>query len=133
MKERGMMSQLQRLILHPLASKIFLCLLASVYVLYLVGLGRLLSTWQSASSTTIIEHPVETNSQVVLTHWTAASMRNATDAQQQIGTTSQLTAGSNNTRLGQATQQPGQPPRHGEPSYPLSTVGKVFFTNAAGQ
>ena len=55
------MSYLQRLILHPLTGKIFLCLLAGVYLLYLVAFVRFLSTSLSAPSESISEHAVETN------------------------------------------------------------------------
>ena len=58
------MSQLHRLILHPLTGKIFLGLLAIVYALYLVALGRFLYTSVLAPSGTVIEHPVETNPDV---------------------------------------------------------------------
>jgi V8-like Glu-specific endopeptidase len=133
MKERSMMPQLHRLILHPLTGRIFLCLLASVYLVYLVAFVHFLSTPLSAPSETIIEHPVETNPDIVVKLWTAASMRDATDADQQIGHASDLTQGSIDKSLGKAAQQQGQPPRNGSLSYPLSTVGKVFFTNAAGQ
>jgi len=128
-----MMPQLQRLILHPLAGKIFLCVLASVYLVYLVAFVRFLSTSLSAPPQTIIEHPVNTNPDVAVKHWTAASMRDATDVDQQIGPAFDLTQGSNDTSLGKAAQQQGQPPRNGNLSYPLSTVGKVFFSNRAGQ
>ena len=133
MKVRGMMPQLNRLILHPLTGKIFLCLLASVYLVYLVAFVRFLSTSRSAPSETIIEHPVNTNPDVAVKHWTAVNMRAATDADQQIGHAFDLTQGSINISLGKAAQQQGQLPRNGNFSYPLSTVGKVFFTNAAGQ
>src|SRR6266568_6256375 len=117
MKKRGKMSQLQRLILHPLAGKIFLCLLAIVYLGYLVASVRFLDTAVSALSGTIIEHPVDTNADVVIKHWTAASMRDATDADQQNGNASDFTQGSIDKSLGQAAQQEGQPPRNGDPSY----------------
>src|SRR6266851_605357 len=105
MKERGMMPHLQRLILHPLAGKIFLCLLAIVYAGYLVGFGRFLGISLSAPSETIIEQPVDTNPEVVIRHWTAASMRDATDADQQTGQTSDFTQGSIDTSKGKAAQQ----------------------------
>jgi V8-like Glu-specific endopeptidase len=60
-------------------------------------------------------------------------MRHAADADQQNSNASAFTPGNLDQSLGQAAQQEGQPPLNGEPSYPLSTVGKVFFTNAAGQ
>ena len=128
-----MMPQLHRLILHPLTGKIFLCVLAGVYLVYLVGFARFLSTSLSAPPVTISEHPVETSPNAVVRHWTGASMRDATDADLLISQASDLTQGSNDTSLGKAAQQQGQPPRDGNLSYPLSTVGKVFFTNAAGQ
>lgn len=133
MKERGMMPQLQRLILHPLTGKIFLCLLASAYLVYLIAFGRFLSTSLSVPSETIIEHPVDTNPDLVVKHWTAASMHNATDADLLIGQASALTQDSINQSLSKAAQQQGQPPRNGNLPYPLSTVGKVFFTAGAGQ
>ncbi len=128
-----MMPRQQRLIQLPLVGTILLCLLAGVYLLYLVALVSFLYTSISALSETIIEHPVDTNPAVVVKHWTAASMRAATDADQQIGNASYLTQVSTDTIKGKAAQQQGQPPRNGNPSYPLSTVGKVFFTNDAGQ
>jgi len=127
------MPRLQRLILHPLADKVFLCLLASIYLVYLLAFGRFLSTSLSAPSQAINEHPVYTNPGIVLRHWTATSMRDATDVDLQSGQTSGLTQGSLNTSPDKAAQQQGQLPRNGDPSYPLSTVGKVFFTTAAGQ
>jgi V8-like Glu-specific endopeptidase len=127
-----MMPQLHRLILHPLTGKIFLCVLASVYLVYLVAFGRLLSTSLSAPSGTIIDHPVEMNAGVVK-HWTAASMRAAINADLLNGPASDLTQGSNDTNQGKAAQQQGQPPQSENLSYPLSTVGKVFLTNVAGQ
>jgi hypothetical protein len=127
------MSHLQRLILHPLAGKIFLGLLAIVYLGYLVVFGRFLSTSLSAPSASVVEHAVETNPNLVVQHWTVARMRDAIDADQQNSTPFAFTHGSIDQSLGQAAQQQGQPPRNGDPSYPLSTVGKVFLTNAAGQ
>src|SRR5438132_6060550 len=133
MKERGMMPQLHRLILHPLTGKIFLCVLASVYLVYLVGFARFRSTSLSAPPVTIREHPVETSPNAVVKHWTGASMRDATDADLLISHASDLTQRGIDASLGKAAQQQGQPPQHGNLSYPLSTVGKVFFTTAAGQ
>jgi V8-like Glu-specific endopeptidase len=127
------MPQLHRFILHPLTGRIFLCLLTGVYLVYLVVLGNFLV---SGMAGTIIEHPVDTNPNVVVKYWTAANMRDASDADEQIGNAAGLTQGSSDISLGKAGQQgqqEGQPPRSGEPSYPLSTVGKIFFSNSAGQ
>ncbi len=126
-----MMPQLQRLILHPLAGKIFLCVLASVYLVYLVAFVRFLSTSLSAPPQMIIEHPVNTNPDVTVKHWTAASMRDATDVDQQIGPAFDLTQGSNDTSQGKAAQQQGQPPRNGNLSNlifcPLYENGRTPF------
>src|SRR5436190_14433388 len=133
MKERGMMPRQRRLIQLPLVGRILLYLLAAVYLVYLVTLGNFLYTWVSSFTETIVEHQVDTNPAVALKHWTAANMRDATDADEQSSIASDLIPGSIDKSLGKAAQQQGQPPRNGNPSYPLSTVGKVFFTNAAGR
>ncbi len=133
MKERGAMQQLHRLILHPLSGKIFLCLLAGAYLLYLVTFGPFVYTWVSSLTGTVVEHPVAANPGDVARHWTAASMRDATDADQLIGSASDLAQGSVDTSAGKGGQQQGQPPRNANLSFPLSTVGKVFFTSSAGQ
>src|SRR5579872_7441146 len=115
----------------PLVGRILLYALAGVYLMYMVALGNFLYTSVSALSQPIIEHPVDTNPDLVVQHWTVATMLNATDADQQISNASALTPVSVDTTKG--NQQQGQPPSNGEPSYPLSTVGKVFFSNSAGQ
>jgi V8-like Glu-specific endopeptidase len=127
-----MMPQLHRFILHPLTGRIFLCALAGVYLVYLVGFVRVLSTSLSVAADAISEHAVGTNPAVVIQHWTAATMRAATDADQLVGQTSALAPESINTNAGRAARQQGQPPRDGNLAYPISTVGKVFVTNAAG-
>jgi V8-like Glu-specific endopeptidase len=133
MKERGTMPPQQKLNQLPLVGRILLGLLAIVYMVYLVALGSFLYTSVSALWETISEHPVGTNPDVVVKHWTVANMRDAIDADQQSVNASDLTPGSIDISLGKAAQQQGQPPRNGNPAYPLSTVGKVFFTNASGR
>jgi len=128
-----MMSRRQRLIQLPLVGRLLLGLLAIVYLGYLVTLGHFVYTAVLAPATAIVEYPVGTNSSVAIQHWTAASMRDASDADQLNSNTPALTQGSLASSAGKAAQQQGQPPRNGEASYPLSTVGKVFFTNATGQ
>ena len=121
-----------RLIQLPLAGKIFLCLLAIIYQGYLIALVSFLSTSISTHSETIIEHPIGAAPNVI-NDWTAARMRNAIDADRLIGEVPNLTQGNSSKSPGKAAQQQGQPPRNGNPSYPLSTVGKIFFSNKAGQ
>jgi V8-like Glu-specific endopeptidase len=60
-------------------------------------------------------------------------MLNAVNIDQQESNASGLSQGNIDINRGRAAQQQGQLPRSGETSYPLSTVGKVFFTSAAGQ
>jgi len=128
-----MMPQLDRFILHPLTGKIFLSLLASAYLIYLVAFGHILTVSLFGPHETIIEQAVNTNPDLAVKYWTATNMHSAIDADQQIGLASDLTQVSIDISLGKAAQQEGQPPRKGNNSYPLSTIGKVFLTNAAGQ
>ena len=123
------MPQQPRLIQLSPGGKIFLCVLAIAYLGYLGALVNFLHPWVSAPS--ITEHLVDVKPDVAIRHWTPASMRNAIDANQQEINASDLTGGEIDTY--KAARQQGQAPSSGEPSYPLSTVGKVFFTNAAGQ
>ena len=127
------MTQLDRFILHPKTGKIFLSLLAGVYLVYLVAFGHDLSLTLFGPHETIIEQPVNTTPDLAIKYWTTASMQSASDADQQISLTSDLTQANIDVSQGKAAQQDGQPPRNGNNSYPLSTVGKVFLTNAAGQ
>ena len=127
------MPQKPRFIQTSLPVKIFLCVLVSVYMIYLVGLSHFLYPSLWTPSTTIVEHSADTSPNVVETYWTMASMQTATNADQQIGNAATLTEGNNDQSAGKAEQRQGQPPQNGDSSYPLSTVGKVFMTNAAGQ
>src|SRR5947207_5069873 len=104
-----------------LAGKIFLVVLAVVYVGYLIGLASY--TYRSASS--VIEHDENTNPTTAIQYWTADRMRNAVDADQQISSVPRMAQGSVDTNQGNPAQQKGTPPSNGEASYPLSTVGKI--------
>jgi V8-like Glu-specific endopeptidase len=127
------MPRKHRRIRHPLVGMILLCLLAIVYQGYLIALVSFLYTSMSTPSEKIIEHLVDMSPNVALKHWTAVSMRNAIDTDDQIGNASDLIQGSADKSLSKVTQQQGQLPHNGDLSYPLSTVGKVFFTNAVGR
>ncbi|MGZ3616735.1 MAG: trypsin-like serine peptidase [Ktedonobacteraceae bacterium] len=127
------MTQLDRFILHPMTGKIFLSLLAGTYIVYLVAFGHGLSLTLFGPHETIIEQSVNTSPELAVKYWTTASMQSASDADQKISTTSDLTQTSIDISQGKAVQQEGQPPHNGNNSYPLSTIGKVFLTNAAGQ
>ena len=126
------MPRQQRFLQLPLIGRLLLYLLGGVYLVYLATLGNFLYTSVLAPAATIIEHPVSANADVI-NHWTTVAMRNAIIADQQGTNTSDMTRSSSDISKGKAAQQQGQPPLSGESSYPLSTVGKVFMTNASGQ
>lgn len=117
---------------YPSIGKILLGLLAVVYVIYLVGFGRGLFSNLLTSSGTILDHSADTDSSTIA-HWTTDTMLHATGAYASDGNLSDFSQGSVNTNAGQAASQDGQPPQNTDVSYPLSTVGKLFFTNASGQ
>jgi len=133
MKERGMMSLLQKLILHPLVSKIAICLLVIVYLAYLASFARSVYTSLFTPSQAISEHVVEKTPNATVKYWTVAHMLDATNADQQTDNVANLTKESINQSPGKADKQEGHPPLNADPSYPLSTVGKVFFSNSSGQ
>ena len=120
----------------PPTGKMLLGLLGVVYVVYLVVFGNFVYTWMTGQSDTISEHAVDTNSTTVVSYWTTATMSSAIDADQLIdntGNSVDVTQANSDTSAGKAARQDGQAPANGDSSYPLSTVGKVFFTNASGQ
>ena len=123
----------QRLIQLPLVGRVLLCLLAGVYLVYMVALGRFLYTAVFVPSDTIVVDPVATSSTVAIHYWTTASLSSAIGVASQDSTASDLTQASTDINPSKATRQEGQPPTNGNSSYPLSTVGKLFFTNASGQ
>lgn len=122
-----------RFIQLPLTGTLLLCLLAGVYLVYLAAFGRFLYTSVIAPSAAIAEDDVSTSPSVALTYWTVGTMQSAIDADQQYTAAAGLTQISIDTSQGKAAQQQGQLPGDANLSFPVSTVGKVFFTNAAGQ
>jgi V8-like Glu-specific endopeptidase len=127
------MFQLKKLLQHPWASRIFLGVLAIVYVAYLGMFGRYLVPSVFAPTETIIEHTVTANPNTIIKHWTAERMRGALDADKQIGNKVIVQQTSARSSAAQSGLKDGQPPLSGDSSYPLSTVGKLFFTNDSGQ
>lgn len=117
----------------PLVGTLLLGLLGIVYLGYLVTLGHAVYTTVFPSSDGIVEHTVNTSASVTLQYWTPTDMRDAINADQVNNNASTLTQDTLDTSQGKAARQEGQAPSSGESSYPLSTVGKVFFTNASGQ
>lgn len=137
MKEGRKMSRLYNFVLHPLVYKIFLGLLACVYVAYLVVFG---GEWYVSQSTpltdsTAITVDVVSSPSDAMSYWSATTMSSAVDADTLSGTDTSSVAlqASTDTSRGNAARHQGQAPKSGESSYPLSTVGKVFMTNNAGQ
>ncbi len=127
------MPRQQGFIQLPPIGKVLLLLLALVYVAYLGAFGRFLYSAATTSAQPIVEYGVNANANGVINYWTATSMSNATNADQQDSGTDNFTQANLDASAGKAAQQQGQLPRDGSLSYPVSTVGKVFFSNASGQ
>jgi hypothetical protein len=127
------MTQLDRFILHPLTGKIFLSALTGIYLLYLVAFGHGFLTSLFTPQKTIVEQSINSNPDAFVQYWTMSTMQSAAVEDQQIGTTTDVTQANADVSSASAVQQDGQPPRSGNNTYPLSTVGRVFLTNAAGQ
>ncbi len=130
--------------LWPPSGKTLLGLLGVVYIVYLVVFGNFVYSWmtgqsgpfwQSGSSDAISEHTVDSTS--TSGYWTVSMMSSAIDADQLIDSNTDnsidSTHASNDPNAGKAALQDGQAPSNGSVDYPLSTVGKIFFTNASGQ
>ncbi|MHB8600297.1 MAG: trypsin-like serine peptidase [Ktedonobacteraceae bacterium] len=127
------MPRQQGFIQLPPIGKILLALLALVYVAYLGAFGRFLYSAVTTSAQPVVEYTVNANANGVINYWTATSMSNATNADQQDSSTDIFTQANLDASAGKSAQQQGQLPRDGSLAYPLSTVGKVFFSNASGQ
>ena len=127
------MPRLQKLIFHPQADKIFLRVLGCVYLVYLVVFASVVNFSRTSPSVSIVEHTVDTNAVTIVSYWKANTMRSATNVDSPVNQPLSLTQGSVDTNAGKAAKKQGQPAENGAVSYPLSTVGKVFFTNSTGQ
>jgi len=127
------MSQQPRRIQFTPFSKIFLSLLAGAYLGYLIVFGGFMHASVVAPAATIIEHPVDTNSTSVIQYWSTANMQNAVDEDQLNSDAPVLTPTNSDSNPAKAGLQQGQRPLNSNVDYPLSTVGKVFFSNDAGQ
>jgi hypothetical protein len=122
------MSALYRRISPFRATRIFLGVLACVYVGYLIGFGNFLYT--SALAPGIVDHAENTNPNAEIAYWTVANMRSAINAD---ATDNNTDFTQQNTNADKGQLQQGQPPSDTNVPYPLSTVGRVFFTTATGQ
>ena len=77
------MPQKPRFMQVSLPIKIFLCVLAGTYMIYLVGLSHFLYPTLWSPATSIVDHPVTTSADAVEHYWTAANMQSAVEADQQ--------------------------------------------------
>ncbi len=112
--------------------RLFLCLLAVAYIVYLAtGGGGLLGLITNRAGA-VSEHPVTVAAEVVQKYWTRESMQGARDVDGLVRTGSDFALQNNETVAANGAKQKGNPPLSGESSYPLSTVGKVFFTDSSG-
>src|SRR5262249_29485525 len=102
MKERGIMPQQPRLIQMSLGVKIFLCVLATVYLGYMVAFVNFL--YPLVSTPAISEHLENANRGF----WTTDKMRNAVNDDQQESNASDLSQGSVDVSRGRAAQRQGQ-------------------------
>lgn len=117
------------------AGRIFLALLACAYLIYLGVLGNLFLPSIFAPAAAVADHPVDTQSTTAISYWTVANMISATDDDQEAAASSSLALKNTITDIstGKPASQKGQASRNESASYPLSTVGKVFFSNSLGQ
>jgi hypothetical protein len=127
------MSRQGKFLQLPLYGRVLLFMLAMVYIGYLVAFGNFLYTSVTASSEIIVEQAVDPNPGVVLKYWTVTAMLDAVNADQQNGSAAKLVQSSVDASAGKAAKQQGQAPSNGNVQYPLSTVGKLFFSNASDQ
>ncbi len=127
------MSRLYQFVLHPLTGKVFLCVLASSYLVYLVAWGSFLSIPFLTHSPTVSEHVIATNPNDSIKYWTVASMSSAINDDVVLSSASSTTPSTTDSNVVKAAKQQGQLPQDKNVDYPLSTVGKVFFTTGSGQ
>jgi len=128
-----MTPRFQRFILDSRTGKIFLALLTVVYLGYLVAFGRFLNFPALTLTGTVIDHPMSTNPDAEIRYWTPEKMRNAVSADEQDSNSADFTQQDGDSQVQAAKQQEGQPPADSSLQFPLSTVGKLFLTNAYGQ
>ncbi len=127
------MQQFYSFILHPRTGKVFLSVLAASYLAYLLTWGSFLYMPLLFPASTISEHSVQTNLDDSLNHWTRTTMLNANDLDVLTDSSTQSAQASTDTNANKAVKQQGQAPRDTSVDYPLSTVGKVFFTTGTGR
>jgi hypothetical protein len=134
MKESDIMQQLHNFILHPRTGKVFVSLLACSYLVYLMAWAGFLPTHFLPSSQTVSEHLVNTNPNDSIKYWTPTSMSSAVAEDDVLhGSAPSTTQRSTDSNVVKAAKQQGQLPPDKTLTFPLSTVGKIFFTTGTGQ
>lgn len=125
------MPQFYKFLQHPLGRIIFLALLIGGSLIYTIGVRHLLFAPASSQPDSIVEQATLTNPATELNYWTSSAMRNAVNDDLLSDTSSSFAQ--DNTAQPAAAQQDGQPPANGNGEYPLSTVGKIFFSDTSGR
>lgn len=125
-----MPSRFLRFIGHPLGSKVALSLLVVLSLTYVLVARNVLYSTAFAPAVTISTHQMESSPAAELGHWTTAAMRGARDADLLSDDSSNGAAGA--PSAGQGAKQQGQAPADSSLKYPLSTVGKIFFSDSSG-
>lgn len=134
MKERGTMPRLSKLIQHSLGRKLVLFVLLGASLVYVVAAHQYLYTTFFASHQDIVEHQMETSPGAELQYWTPSKMSSAIDEDVITGSTdtSDYTQQQDVSGVTMSEQQ-GQLPQNSNVNYPLSTIGKIFFSDSSGQ
>jgi V8-like Glu-specific endopeptidase len=93
-----------------------------------------LNSFQTTSEG-ISEHQSTASINTVMSYWTPTHMLQASNLDQpvQTGSTANGTQENSVPGAGKAVKQQGVAPRDKSVHYPLSTVGKIFFTTASGR
>jgi hypothetical protein len=111
--------------------RIFLGILALVYLGYLATMAS--NLFPSNAAPSIVEH--EENANTALEYWNSTYMNEAVDPDGQGSSDPSYAQAQNDPTRGKAAKQDGKPSQNKNlgADFPVTTVGKVFFSNAAGQ
>jgi len=123
---------------HALGRTILLCVLVGASLVYVAVAHQYLYDTFFASTPGIVEHQLSTDPGAELQYWTPERMSNATDADTLVDVAD--TANTSNytqeqdASAGTMAQEQGQPPSNSSvKDYPLSTIGKIFFSDSSGR
>jgi V8-like Glu-specific endopeptidase len=128
------MPRLYRFFQHALGRTILLCVLVGASLVYVAVAHQYLYTTFFGSTSDVVEHQLDTTPSAELQYWTAARMSSAIDADTVTGATdTSAYTQEQNATAGTAAQEQGQPPTNSNvKDYPLSTIGKIFFSDGSG-